>query len=109
MHDADHLQVRRAAGVAAGEPQYSFWGNYLPRVFPLHLRGTGESFAFSVGGRVLAPLAALATTQLSNVMPGATPHSSSRARMALVAVTATVCALLVSRWLPEPAPALQED
>src|SRR5262249_17315346 len=25
--------------------QMSFWGNYLPRVFPLHLRGTGESFA----------------------------------------------------------------
>src|SRR5262249_9022463 len=23
--------------------QFSFWGNYLPRVFPIHLRGTGES------------------------------------------------------------------
>ncbi len=40
--------------------QYSFWGNYLPRVFPLHLRGTGESFAMSFGARMLAPFTALA-------------------------------------------------
>ena len=45
--------------------QYSFWGNYLPRVFPLHLRGTGESFAMSFGARVLAPFTALLTPQLS--------------------------------------------
>src|SRR5262249_39131033 len=24
--------------------QFSFWGNYLPRVYPTYLRGTGESF-----------------------------------------------------------------
>ena len=70
--------------------QYSFWGNYLPRVFPLHLRGTGESFAMSFGGRVLAPLAALATTQLSNVMPGADADAKLATSMALVAVAATV-------------------
>ena len=33
--------------------QFSFWGNYIPRVFPVHLRGTGESFAANIGGRVL--------------------------------------------------------
>ena len=33
--------------------QFSFWGNYIPRVFPMHLRGTGESFAANIGGRVL--------------------------------------------------------
>ena len=33
--------------------QLSFWGNYLPRVYPTHLRGTGESFAANVGGRVV--------------------------------------------------------
>ena len=54
--------------------QHSFWGNYLPRLFPVHLRGTGESFAVGVGGRVIAPFAALATTQLANLMPG-TPTS----------------------------------
>lgn len=33
--------------------QFSFWGNYLPRVYPLHLRGTGESFAANIGGRMI--------------------------------------------------------
>jgi MFS family permease len=82
--------------------QYSFWGNYLPRIFPLHLRGTGQSFAMSIGGRVLAPFTALATTQLSNAMPGATPTLKLAHAMALVAVAVTVCALLLSRSLPEP-------
>jgi MFS family permease len=89
--------------------QYSFWGNYLPRVFPVHLRGTGESFAMSFGGRVLAPLAAVATTQLANVMPGATPTLKLAHSMALVAVFVTICALIVSRWLPEPGAELLED
>ncbi len=29
--------------------QFSFWGNYLPRVYPTHLRGTGESFTAKIG------------------------------------------------------------
>ena len=65
--------VRRAAGVLDGAgdatcttlkigmffaglftvAQFSFWGNYLPRVYPTHLRGTGESFAANVGGRMI--------------------------------------------------------
>ena len=39
--------------------QFSFWGNYLPRVYPTHLRGTGESFAANVGGRMIGTSAAL--------------------------------------------------
>ena len=39
--------------------QFSFWGNYLPRVYPTHLRGTGESFAANVGGRMIGTMAAL--------------------------------------------------
>src|SRR5438552_3753445 len=31
--------------------QFSFWGNYLPRVYPVHLRGTGQGFAANIGGR----------------------------------------------------------
>jgi MFS family permease len=89
--------------------QWSFWGNYLPRVFPLHLRGTGESFAINIGGRVIAPLAAIATTQLSNYLPGETAAMKLASSMALVAVVATICALLISRYLPEPAPHLLED
>ncbi len=33
--------------------QFSFWGNYLPHVYPVHLRGTGESFAANIGGRLI--------------------------------------------------------
>ena len=50
--------------------QFSFWGNYLPRVYPTHLRGTGESFAANVGGRMLGTMAALVTVQLVTAMPG---------------------------------------
>ena len=39
--------------------QFSFWGNYLPRVYPTYLRGTGESFAANVGGRMIGTSAAL--------------------------------------------------
>ena len=53
--------------------QMSFWGNYLPRVYPVHLRGTGESFAANVGGRMIGTSAALITTNLVASMPGATP------------------------------------
>src|SRR4029450_3452332 len=49
--------------------QFSFWGNYLPRVYPTHLRGTGESFAANVGGRMVGTSCAYVTTQLANVMP----------------------------------------
>ena len=38
--------------------QFSFWGNYLPRVYPTYLRGTGESFAANVGGRMIGTFAA---------------------------------------------------
>ena len=37
---------------------HSFWGNYLPRVYPTRLRGTGESFAANIGGRVIGVSAA---------------------------------------------------
>ena len=32
--------------------QFTFWGNMLPKLFPIHLRGTGESFAANIGGRL---------------------------------------------------------
>lgn len=83
--------------------QFSFWGNYLPRVFPTHLRGTGESFAANIGGRMIGTSAALMTTQLANVIGG----SSAPARLAyaagVVATLAYVVGIIASTWLPEPA------
>ena len=82
--------------------QFSFWGNYLPRVYPTYLRGTGESFAANVGGRMIGTCAALLTTQLANVMPGASAPTKLAYASALVGTAAYVLGLLTSFWLPEP-------
>ncbi|MEP7066041.1 MAG: MFS transporter [Gemmatimonadota bacterium] len=88
---------------------HSFWGNYLPRAYPTYLRGTGESFAMNLGGRVLGVSAALLTTQLSNVMPGV----GASARLSFAAGSTALLALSIvavaSFWLPETqtAPALR--
>ncbi len=82
--------------------QFSFWGNYLPRVYPIHLRGTGESFAANVGGRMVGTSAALLTTQLANIMPGGTPSTQLAYASAAVAFGVYALGLLSSFWLPEP-------
>jgi len=89
--------------------QHSFWGNYLPRFFPVHLRGTGESFAIGVGGRVLAPFAAIATTQLTNLVPAASPMTRLALSMVAVTCATATCGFLLSWRLPEPAAELPED
>lgn len=45
--------------------QFSFWGNYLPGAYPLHLRGTGESFAANIGGRMIGTSFAFVTTTIA--------------------------------------------
>jgi len=82
--------------------QFSFWGNYLPRVYPTYLRGTGESFAANIGGRMVGTSAALLTTQLANIMPGAGPAAQLAYAAAAVAFLAYGLGLAASFWLPEP-------
>ena len=82
--------------------QFSFWGNYLPRVYPTHLRGTGEGFAANIGGRMMGTGFAFVTTQLTNVMPGATPPTRLAYAAALVGLFVYLMGLIISRWLPEP-------
>jgi hypothetical protein len=82
--------------------QFSFWGNYLPRVYPTHLRGTGESFAANVGGRMIGTCAALLTTELVPLMPGATPPIKLAYAAALVGTTVYVIGVATSFLLPEP-------
>jgi hypothetical protein len=81
---------------------HSFWGNYLPRVFPTHLRGTGESFAMNVGGRMVGVCAALATTQLASVMPGALAATRFARAAGMTMVLVLAVFLVASIWLPEP-------
>ena len=83
--------------------QLSFWGNYLPRVYPTYLRGTGESFAANVGGRMIGTSAALLTAQMANVIPAASAATKLAYAAAIVGTGAFVIGLTASFWLPEPA------
>ena len=82
--------------------QFSFWGNYLPRVYPTHLRGTGESFAANVGGRMIGTSAAYLTTTLANITPGDTAPVQLAYAAAIVGTLAYDIGFLASFWLPEP-------
>jgi len=69
-------------------------------VFPLHLRGTGESCAANIGGRILGTAAAWLTITFSESSP------PNPAKIAVVgAVVAGLYALVgtvLTKWLPEP-------
>ena len=82
--------------------QMSFWGNYLPRVYPTHLRGTGEGFAANIGGRMLGTGFAFITTQLVAYMPGTTPALHLAYASALVAAFVYAAGLICTNFLPEP-------
>jgi len=82
-------------------PMSLMW-NYLPRIYPTHLRGTGESFAFNVGGRILGTSAVVLTTQISNVVPGPGAATRLAYSAATVAFFVYAIALVVSSWLREP-------
>lgn len=82
--------------------QMSFWGNYIPRVFPVHLRGTGESFAANIGGRVLGTAAAWITLTLSQSSP---PNPAKIAIVgAGVAGAYALIGFVLTFLLPEPLP-----
>ena len=89
--------------------QFSFWGNYLPRVYPTYLRGTGESFAANVGGRMIGTCAALVTTELVSAMPGDSIPTKLAYASALVGTTVYVIGFAASFWLPEPTQAELPD
>jgi hypothetical protein len=71
-------------------------------VYPTHLRGTGESFAANVGGRMIGTSAALVTTQLVPFMPGLTAPTRLAYACALVGTAVYAIGFIASFWLPEP-------
>jgi MFS family permease len=84
--------------------QFSFWGNYLPHVYPIHLRGTGESFAANIGGRGFGtPFAGLTQLlALLAIVPGPTPSAKTAVVAACVAFVLYLINLILSFYLPEP-------
>jgi hypothetical protein len=86
--------------------QFSFWGNYLPRAYPLHLRGTGEGFAANIGGRLIGTSFAALTNYLAVQsilpLPGETPPMKMACAAAIVGTGVYLVGTIASSWLPEP-------
>jgi MFS family permease len=83
--------------------QFSYFGEYLPKAFPLHLRGTGGSFATNVGGRMIGTSAAFLSTNMVAPLFSPTPGAAHYALAAgVVGTSVFVLALLLTFLLPEP-------
>ena len=108
VHDLTALKWGIFFGGLFTVAQLSFWGNYLPRVYPTHLRGTGESFAANIGGRMIGTSAAVLTTQMTGLMPAGPPGTKLAYAAAAVAALVYTVGLIASFWLPEPEQELPE-
>lgn len=106
-----NLQMLKIGIFAAGlltVAQFSFWGNYLPRVYPVHLRGTGESFAANVGGRIIGTSFAWISITIAGSEwmkqhhPTATTFQKFAYTAAFIALVVYLVGLILSKWLPEP-------
>jgi MFS family permease len=86
---------------------FSFWGNYLPRIYPVHLRGTGEGFVANIGGRILGTSAAWFTFTFA----ASTPPSPGKIALvaACVAGLFALVGVVLTQWLPEPAARTLDD
>jgi len=83
--------------------QFSFWGNYLPHAYPMHLRGTGESFAANIGGRLIGTCFAGITQWIAFLLPLTAPYATRVAFTAAgVAFAVYLVNFIASFWLPEP-------
>ncbi|MBX3448938.1 MAG: MFS transporter [Planctomycetaceae bacterium] len=86
--------------------QFSFWGNYLPRVYPVHLRGTGESFAANIGGRMFGTSFAAVNGFIVASLAGEGANVPMLVAYVAAAIAAAVYLLnlILSFFLPEPGP-----
>ena len=81
--------------------QLSFLGEYLPKVFPLHLRGTGGSFATNVGGRMIGTSAAFLTPKLAQMFTGS-PYDQMANAAGYVSLGIVILGVILGTMLPEP-------
>ena len=81
--------------------QLSFLGEYLPKVFPLHLRGTGGSFATNVGGRMIGTSAAFLTPKIAQMFTGS-PYDQMARAAGCVGLGIALIAVVLGFFLPEP-------
>jgi MFS family permease len=81
--------------------QLSFLGEYLPRAFPMHLRGTGGSFATNVGGRMLGTSAAFITPKLVTLFAGS-PYDKMAHAAGWMGFTIVAVSIVLGFFLQEP-------
>lgn len=82
--------------------QFSYFGEYLPKAFPIHLRGTGASFATNVGGRMIGTSASFVTASLvAPLMPGGNFQQVAFGA-AVVGGAVYLIGVICSFFLPEP-------
>ncbi len=87
--------------------QFSYVSEYLPKVFPVHLRGTGSGFATNIGGRMLGTMAAVVNTELLAPLffpqegPEKNPIRVATAA-AIIGATVYAIAIVLSFLLPPP-------
>jgi MFS family permease len=82
--------------------QFSYLGEYLPKAFPVHLRGTGGSFATNVGGRMVGTSASFVTTSLVAPLVSGGNFVQVATAAAIVGAVVYVIGLLLSFALPPP-------
>jgi Major Facilitator Superfamily len=83
--------------------QFSYFGEYLPRVFPVHLRGTGGSFATNVGGRMIGTFGAVLTTNIiAPMIHRGSPFDRYALAAGITAVSVLAIGVVLSFFLPEP-------
>jgi len=87
--------------------QFSYVSEYLPKVFPIHLRGTGSGFATNIGGRMIGTMAAVVNTELLAplFLAGEGPEKNPlrvATAAAIIGVTVYAIALVLSFLLPTP-------
>lgn len=83
--------------------QFSYFGEYLPKVFPVHLRGTGGAFATNVGGRMIGTAAAFLTTNLiAPMVTGSNIFEKVAFAAGVTGVSVFAIGFLFSFFLPQP-------
>lgn len=101
-HQPDLFAWGMAAAGFLTVAQFSYFGEYLPKVFPLHLRGTGGSFATNVGGRMIGTSAAFVTTNLIAPRLAGTTFEQVATGAAIMGTAVFFIGLIASFFLPEP-------
>jgi MFS family permease len=82
--------------------QFSYMSEFLPKVFPVHLRGTGGGFATNVGGRMLGTMAATLNTEVLSKQFDGTSARTIAIAAACIGGTVYLLAFAMSFVLPKP-------